>query len=431
MAVPVAFGNQDPEWRAANQAQQPNVILVEADAYPNSNSRKCVWAMLLVSTLLVLHVQRDRYADSLHWHGGIADHGAPLPWEVQALVASNDSYEAAFLAPSLLRASTFVQAAGSPLAVNGFTHNVFSGDGFRQTSQQGEGGQDATEHRAPGGPTPGVSSVVIGAQLLSEACGERGCFAGVQRAMNKASSVRQLPGASTCHRFVTGDSLSSLRPVSQGGGLLCLRSKRIYAALAVLTGNRSQAVVAWDPSKGGVRIGTSGRPYSCLARVAFPSMQFISSIPVDFASTVLYDRATSSIITLGFSAGVQNIVADQYDAATFKPMLRYSLPISVAWFLHAPKMSDGFLLFLGSEPPFVGCIFAIDLRRQMLYQQDPPAGPHMQRPRRWVLPYNKFVERLPSSDVLSASDSQAAMGHLGVSVASPCAAASVDDLGDS
>ena len=57
--------------------------------------RKCVWAMMLISILLILHVQRDRYIEALRWHGGIADHGPPLPWEVQPIILPNDTYEAA------------------------------------------------------------------------------------------------------------------------------------------------------------------------------------------------------------------------------------------------------------------------------------------------------------------------------------------------
>ena len=68
-------------------------------------------------------------------------------------------------------------------------------------------------------------------------------------------------------------------------------------------------------------------------------------------------------------------------------------------------MSDGYLLFLGSETPFVGSIFAVDLRRQMIYQQDPPTAGPSQRPRRWVLPYNKFVERLPENPAMASKQS--------------------------
>ena len=57
--------------------------------------RKSVWAMMLISILLILHVQRDRYIEALRWHGGIADHGPPLPWEVQPIILPNDTYEAA------------------------------------------------------------------------------------------------------------------------------------------------------------------------------------------------------------------------------------------------------------------------------------------------------------------------------------------------
>ncbi|CAJ1332802.1 unnamed protein product, partial [Effrenium voratum] len=127
----------------------------------------------------------------------------------------------------------------------------------------------------------------------------------------------------------------------------------------------SELVVAWDPRGKG---GASGRPFSCLARVGFPSMSLLGSLSVDLVSSVIYDHSTGSILTLGFS-GSQTIVVDQY-SATLKPQLRYSIPISVAWLLHAPKMSDGYLLFLGSEAPFVGSIFAVDLQRQQIYQQD-------------------------------------------------------------
>jgi len=51
--------------------------------------------MMLISILLILHVQRDRYIEALRWHGGIADHGPPLPWEVQPIILPNDTYEAA------------------------------------------------------------------------------------------------------------------------------------------------------------------------------------------------------------------------------------------------------------------------------------------------------------------------------------------------
>ena len=170
--------------------------------------------------------------------------------------------------------------------------------------------------------------------------------------------------STACHRFVAGHTVASLAPLA---GALCVKSSQIYAAMATATGNRSDVVLAWDPRDS----RANSRPNSCLALVSFPSMQVMGSLAVDLASAVLHDKVTGSIIMLSFSPS-QTIVADQYHAATLKPMLRYSIPISVAWLLHAPKMSDGYLLFLGSEAPFVGSIFAVDLRRQLIYQQGLP-----------------------------------------------------------
>ena len=60
---------------------------------PGAWAGNVFWAMMLISILLILHVQRDRYIEALRWHGGIADHGPPLPWEVQPIISPNDTYE--------------------------------------------------------------------------------------------------------------------------------------------------------------------------------------------------------------------------------------------------------------------------------------------------------------------------------------------------
>lgn len=88
-----------------------------------------------------------------------------------------------------------------------------------------------------------------------------------------------------CYHFASGAALSELRPL---GKELCLRSKRVYAALA--TANHSEVVVAWDPER-----SDGSRPYSCLGRVTFPSMQLMNSLAVDLVASVVYDRAAGSV----------------------------------------------------------------------------------------------------------------------------------------
>ncbi|CAK9030039.1 Uncharacterized protein SCF082_LOCUS19059 [Durusdinium trenchii] len=363
--APVQLGNADPDaWRGREQRGER--AEVDPETY-NGGSRKCVWAMMLISILLILHVQRDRYIEALRWHGGIADHGPPLPWEVQPMILPNDTYEASFLAPSLRRASSFVKLSSSVLGVNGMASTVFT-NSTRSASDQSV-------------------TLVVGSGTLP-ICKEakEPCLVAVQRGEAEAAGSGMV-----CHHFSAGAALGALQPLGKD---LCFRSKHVYAALATAL-NKSEVVLAWDPNR-----NDGSRPYSCLARVTFPQMQRLTTLAVDLVASVIYDRVTDSIITLGFS-GSQTIIADQYQASTLKPQLRYSIPISVTWLLHAPKMSDGFLLFLGSETPFIGSIFAVDLRRQMIYQQDPPTGGPNQRPRRWVLPYNKFVERLPDNPAAS------------------------------
>jgi len=419
---PVALGNQDPDWPQQNRGgagaqwndgglHMPGGVNV-LEVQDNQNSqRKCVWGLILLSTLLVLHGQRDRYVEALDWNSGKLDSGPPMPWELQAFVLPNESYEATFLAPSLRRTATFVQLGGekTPLAVNGLAHTVFSGD-----------------------TTRGVTSVVVGAERIfgeEAGCHGRPCFAGVQKASSQASSVRQLPGASTCYRFVTGASIGALKP-SSGSGLLCIRAKQIHAALATspavaATNSSAEAVVVWEVSQAAK---SKNPPMSCMARVAFPSMRLLDTAPLDSSASVLFDRSTSSIITLGHGGltSPPQLVADQFDATTLKPMRRFLLPLSLAWYLHAPKMSDGYLLFLGSEPPFVGSLFVVDLKKHRVYQQEPPKGESNQKPRRWVLPYEKFVQRMVLN---SAREKDAFVGHLGV-VGGPCAAAWTEDLGE-
>mmetsp|Transcript_77351 Transcript_77351/g.125236 ORF Transcript_77351/g.125236 Transcript_77351/m.125236 type:complete len:439 (+) Transcript_77351:157-1473(+) len=427
MVPPNALGNPDPEveWRPARGdfGQEPEIVLVEAEAYPNAAPRKCVWTMLMLSTLMILHVQKDRYVEALRWRTGIPDEGPPLPWESQALVSGNDTFQATFLAPSMRRASSFVQLpSNSPLVITGLLQRVFAGDSSNPGSVM-----------APA-PPAGVTAVVVGTEqfALTQACpgsAWAACHAGVQRAEESSVPVRQLPGASTCHRFLTGTSLSSLAaPLGSFRGLLCTRSTSIHSAVATsaTSSENSTVVLAWEARSGSAQ--DSGRPVSCLASVSFPSMRLIRSVPVDFAASVHFDRATQSLITVGFSSA-QTILVDQFDAKTLKPQLRYALPLSVAWLLHAPRVSDGFLLFLGSEVPFVGTIFAINLKKSLLYQQDPPVG--SRKPRRWVLPADKFVERLPDNSVLSSGTGKNAfLGQKGITGDGPCAAVSQEDLGD-
>merc|ERR1712194_189955 len=128
------------------------------------------------------------------------------------------------------------------------------------------------------------------------------------------------------------------------------------------------------------------------------------------ASTVLYDEASKSVLLVGFS-GAQMLVINAYDAQTLAPTRKFRLPLSVSWLLHAPRIANGYLLFLGSEQPFVGTLFVLDLVNGDIFEQDPPSATTKERKGRRKLPRAMFVERLTdgATDLTNSAARCAAM----------------------
>lgn len=229
------------------------------------------------------------------------------------------------------------------------------------------------------------------------------CLVGLQEVKARADA--------RCSRFVVGSSLADLRPVpigsSSGGGrkegnasrIFCLRSAQVFAA--VPGSGEGSVALAWDLPVGDAGPGQQEEqqrqhrsPSTCLALVSFPGMQVGPTVSVDSAATVLYDSKSNSILTVGFS-GAQMLIITVFDAATLEARSKYRLPLSVAWLLHAPRVSSGFLLFVGSEQPFVGTNFIIDLMTTEIYEQDPPPAVTMRRRKgRRRLPHAMFFESL-------------------------------------
>lgn len=227
----------------------------------------------------------------------------------------------------------------------------------------------------------------------------------------------QLPGASTCHRFVAGYSSSSLQSLKANGarkpGMVCLRAKHIYAAVA--TANDS-AVLAWDPP-----MPNNERPMTCLALVTFPGMRLRLISGTDLVSALLFDRLTSSLLVVSYTDAMV-LQVDELDAASLQPRRRFRLPLHIAWVLQAPRLSSGWLLFIGSELPYLGSLLAIDLQTSNIYQQDPVKG-SSGTTRRQQLPQQVFVQQLSDLPVYPVDGS---VGHLGVSGDGPCVAATVE-----
>lgn len=393
MIVPRALGNVDPEWtpprgNGTSPGQQP-MAFGEMEVNPNPAPKKCIWAMLLLSSLLVLRMQQERYAEAMRWRGGVPESGSPFPWETYPLVSMNDSFEATFLAPVplLRRASSFQQPKTTgPMVITGLTRTILAGGDSPNTSNNHEINNVMSD----------VSAVLADTLVPPPACpgNEKTCYVAVQRVPR---ILTQQPSNVICHRFVIGSSLSSMRPMvptgRNGNGTLCLNSKKNIHA-AVPTAAEGKVVLAWEPPPVKMN-GLIHSPFTCLAAVVFPGMDIVLTAPTSWASTVLFDNKTGSIFTIGFSRE-HTVVVYELDAATLRRRWRYRLPLSVAWLLRAPRVSDGYLLFVGSEQPFIGTIFVIDLLKRKIYEQDPPRLPNSRHPpQRRRLPEQYYVEQLP------------------------------------
>lgn len=376
-------------------------------------SRNCFWLMLVLSSLFVLHGQQVRYAKDVRWHGGLPDASGPFPWEIEALLAQSDSFKATFLVPVIRRASTFVQPAQASQTM------VITGLDL-QTSESDEL-VSAEFGRSTQRPVHGLSAVIPDAVVagLLESCprpedaaaepSSRGsCYLGLQR-VDDAPLPPPLAGkpSAACYRFVAGEALSAMAPLPlpkharEGAGLDgratgygCIMADRLDAA--VPTASNSTVVLAWDPHLSRQQVqalrGSRESITSCLSAVSVPSMASGPAVAVDGSTTVLFDRRSSSVVNVAFSA-TQSLVVEQFDSTSLRLRWRYRLPLSVAWLLQTSRVSDGYLLFVGSEHPFVGTIFVIDLTASEVYEQDPPpTGNGRQLPRRRRLPRAMFVD---------------------------------------
>lgn len=398
MVTPQSFGNADPEWVIHNVDEivvgGQNVAVVQAEVYQASIPKKCVWALLLLSCILVLHVQQDKYADVPRWQGGGEPVSGSFPWDHQPLATANDTFEATFLfaenpAKLLDRASNFLHVPQlSPSMVIAGPNNVaLAGQSFNVGAASS---QNSAAAAAAG--LSGVEAITSGVDLPGQGCvggstGSAGCFLGVQRLRVPLRPSSEKP---TCHRFLGGVSPARMRQLhdsQSNSSAFCIRAKQVNS---VVPGGPGSAVITWDNLRSG-REGSDGS--TCVAVVGLaPELRVTQVFRAEWVSTVLWDNSSSSFVTVGFAA--KTVVVVQYDAVLFQPVRRYRLPLSVAWLLRAPRLADGFLLFVGSEEPFAGTTFTVDLKNSEVYEQEPPIpGGGRQKPLRRRLP--RVVDSIP------------------------------------
>lgn len=393
MVPPQAFGNADPDSEWVIQ----NVAVVQAEVYQPPLPKRCVWAMLLLACLFVLRIQQDNYAEAIRWQTfGEPDSGT-FPWTARDFAIANDSFEATFfqpgrepLLPGRPPAFLHVPELEPSMVIVGPGNVALSSHSFGGTSFQAPSATAATAAIATDASAglPGVEALTPVSYIRGlPTCGGGpaglgGCLVGVQylHFLPKPASA-----GPSCHRFVGGTE-PPLRPLHDSHGnssAFCIGARRVTG---VAPASFSTAVITWS-----TRPDSQGSEGStCIAVLGLlPSIKVAQVLNAKGVTAVLYDNNSSSFVTLGFSTKqLLNIV--QYDTL-FHPIRRYTLPLSVAWLLRAPRLTGGFLLFVGSEMPFLGMTFTVDLNHAEVYEQDPfTPGSEGQQPVRRRLP--KVVE---------------------------------------
>lgn len=353
------------------------------------------------STLMLLRLQQEHIGIEFRQHRGVVlEETAPaFKWEAISSLASVEDFEATLLSPSRQGASTFLPE-GDHLAVLSLG-NV----GLLHA-----GAKNATENSVSG---TGYVGIGRGSHIHLDGCDRDSCVLGMQRVPLFRRPSHRVPRGATCFRVMVGPTAEELQPMaSSSRPLLCMRAQRISAVLPVNDKGNTTVYLVWDPSvpRGGESTGgqdTGDRAasdsaqynaalmpaFTCVAALTLPDLQVRAMAGVDWAATAVYDSASASIITIGHTATSGTLVAHSLDPLTLRPKRRYRLPLSTAWSVQLPGVSDGFLLLLGAEPPFTGTAFAIDLGAEQVYMLSPPEG-ESDPPVRMRLPKSKHVEEL-------------------------------------
>jgi len=390
-----------------------NRIVIRVETNPNLVRRSCVLTILLLSSFMLLRVQEDHHS-ALGWHGGAPDTAGPFPWEKGGVMLSrNSTYLTTFLSPAMRRASTFEQPlafsdglvvtdtqSDSPGAVKHAAASQYGASGYDQVSEIAA----VLRYTSPlpactlaSGPpsslrgNEGTAGTPAGT-TSPKAARDSHCYVALQQLASEELGSKA-SNTSSCFRFVAGESLTSLKPPRSASDVGCMRTRRIRAA--VNSASSSHAVLAWDPNPNHPQTVALDKLFrhrsaTCLALVEYPTMRSISVAVSDMSVVVLFDRKSASVVTVGYTGG-NSLMLQQYDARSLKLKYRYRLQLSVGWLFQSPENSDGYIIFIGAEEPFVGMTFIVDLVASELYEQDPPSSSGRRYPRRH-LPRSNFVD---------------------------------------
>eukprot|EP00747_Dinoflagellata_sp_TGD_P164538 gnl/TRDRNA2_/TRDRNA2_184608_c0_seq1.p1 gnl/TRDRNA2_/TRDRNA2_184608_c0~~gnl/TRDRNA2_/TRDRNA2_184608_c0_seq1.p1 ORF type:complete len:422 (+),score=50.94 gnl/TRDRNA2_/TRDRNA2_184608_c0_seq1:82-1347(+) len=337
------------------------------------NPRRCLLALVAASCWTVIHVQQNRYLELMMQQRHSMDMGQTLPWEIEALVPKNGSFEATLVDPAVKAVVTFAHFGG-----------------LGQTLVTGQGRPVLTQTAGAPMRREDIPPEVTALAVTESSCAghpSARCYLGAERMATNSTAFTPVVVASptglkavdpapaqgteenwaSCHRFLTGESLDGWQPLpSTNWTQLCTKSLSISALVPVSGGSRvggDGSLVVWPPPR---RRDT----WTCAAMVTLqPELQIGPVIALEHSSYFFYDDASSSIVAVGFSPTMR-LVLRVLDPTTLEIRRKYMLPISSGWLLRT-QVSEGFALLVAADEPFAGTTFAVDLRGARVIQQDP------------------------------------------------------------
>lgn len=310
------------------------------------NIRCCLYILFFLSFFMFLRVQQERYTETLQRPGGVPDAGKPFLWESAPFIRRNETFEATFLHPLDPQSGSFSQ-------IDSEHGTILSGPAPVLMHHDGHGirHEPLADHKLK------ITALTFTSPLTFGGCPPNSSTCYIA---SKRSEAMQ---SGSCHRFLMGSSVATLREFSQGNRTkFCLKSSRI--ASLVPDADSGSIYMNWQP-RGRARF------LSCLAKMSLTSFEVTPVATMELAYAVFKDDLTGFIIAVGYSA-VRTVIVRVLQAETLRLRWKFRLPLSVGWLIRS-KSSAGYVVFLGSQEPFLGTAFVVDLKLAHVYQQEPPS----------------------------------------------------------
>eukprot|EP00971_Amphidinium_carterae_P263781 5233418-Amphidinium_carterae.2 len=339
---PGPIGNVDPDWASNEGYERPRLVLVQpVEGFQNQPPRRCVWALLLLSCLLILRMQQDNAADALSQDSDFP--WSPFPWELHSL---NGTLQATFLSPDMPTSSYMKMLDDQSALVTGSsTLVVGSGTPVRLAALSSAPSLQCTG-RTVTSPLP--------------------CYLGLQEVLDRSEEANN----ETCYSLVAGTSSHELTAVP--GSSLCLPSSSTVQSLVPC--GPEFVVAAWKDSRW-------EEEKTCLMQLQKSTVPKIVSLSTRVVS-LQFDEATKQLVAFTYLDEQLHLLT--LESTTLQPMWRFQIPLTLGWVLQSPVVPTGEILLVGFDEYNRGSSFVVDLLQKAIYRTE--RSGQSQNPTRQKLP---------------------------------------------